>query len=176
MRARIATVLGVVLACGLWVGAAQAADTAGPSPKTLALAKRYIELSHLPDTMAGMLKSLIPAMLDQMSKGNPKATPEIKAAISGAVLEASPAMVQKLIDRAIPIYAETYSDEELEAIIAFVGSPAGQAMIAKAPLVTAKLTPAMIDIMPAFQADVLVRMCAKIDCTGMRPAAKPSAS
>lgn len=159
-------------------GAAWAETSQAPKldPERLELAKRYVEASHVRDTFAAMLKSLMPAMLDQIARSNPKAPPELNAALSESMQELAPEMMDKLLDRAIPIYAETYTKDELQAIVTFVSSPAGQSMIAKSPQVTARLAPAMGELMPQLQADLIMRVCVKIDCTGARKAIKPSAS
>lgn len=55
----------------------------------------------------------------------------------------------------ITLYSETYTDEELDGILAFYRTPAGQALIAKSPQVLAKtmdlVQKQMLDVQPKIQ-------------------------
>jgi hypothetical protein len=159
-------------------GAGPSAPAAAkPSAKSLELAQRMVAAVHMEATFSKMLESMLPVMSEQVARSNPGLTAEQRRAIQEATLEASPAMMRSLIARAIPIYAEVYTEDELTSIVAFYEAPAGQAMVAKIPQVSAKLAPSLRDVMPEFQAEMMVRLCAKIDCSGIkRSSSSPRAS
>ena len=62
---------------------------------------------------------------------------------------------EKMRPLIVAIYSETYTDEELDGILAFYRTPAGQALIAKSPQLLAKtmdlVQKQMLDIQPKIQ-------------------------
>jgi hypothetical protein len=79
--------------------------------------------------------------------GNPNLTPQQKAeqlkkvdeAVEHAVeqshaLFSDPTLVDDMIAEMVPLYAETYTLDELRQLIAFYSSPLGQKMLAKMPM------------------------------------------
>jgi hypothetical protein len=114
--------------------------------------------------MSGMLKNMVPAMIEQARKANPALSQAQADAVTAAVTESTQAMMSKMMDRMIPLYASTFTEKELQDLVAFYEGPTGQAMLAKMPLLMSKMTPMMVELMPEMQADVRQRLCAKIDC------------
>jgi hypothetical protein len=78
-------------------------------------------------------------------------------------------MMGKVMERMIPLYASTFTEQELQDAVAFYKTSSGQAMLKKMPVLMAKMGPVMADLTPQMAADVHRRVCAKIDCTA-RPA------
>jgi hypothetical protein len=62
---------------------------------------------------------------------------------------------EKMKPLIITIYSETYTDEELDGILAFYRTPAGQALVAKSPQLMAKtmdlVQQQMLDVQPKIQ-------------------------
>jgi hypothetical protein len=82
-------------------------------------------------------------------------------------------MMAKLVDRIIPLYASTFTEKELQDLVAFYDGPTGQAMLTKMPTLMSKMGPMMSELMPEMMADVHQRICAKTDCSKL---ASPPAS
>ncbi|HEY2357043.1 MAG TPA: DUF2059 domain-containing protein [Phenylobacterium sp.] len=167
---------GLTAAVAVLAGSpAVCADTQAPataaSAHNLELAKRLFTGMHMDQLMAGMMKNMIPVMIEQARKSNPALSQAQAEAVSAAVTESSQVMMSKLTDRMIPIYAATFSEKELQDLVTFYEGPTGQAMLAKMPVLMSKMTPMMAELMPEMQADVRQRLCAKIDCKNSAPAA-----
>ncbi|HZZ31660.1 MAG TPA: DUF2059 domain-containing protein [Phenylobacterium sp.] len=139
-----------------------------PSAHSLELAKRLFAEMNMSQLASAMMKSVEPAMLAQARKSNPALTDEQAKAVSEAVSEASNDMMSKLMERMIPLYASTFSEKELQDVVAFYDGPSGRAMLQKMPVLMASMGPIMAELMPQMTADVMRRVCAKTDCSKMR--------
>lgn len=106
------------------------------------------------DGMAAQMKQ----MATQMSPLPADATPDQRAAaeaLQGKIMDLSMNSAKAMITKMDQIYAEVYSESELNAIKAFFTSAAGQSMLAKQPQIMAKTMPLMQemqrDLMPKMQ-------------------------
>ena len=158
------------------VGPVQAAPAAPPSENARACAVRYNTAMHMDDTMAGMMRGLMPVMIDQMEAGSGKAlSASDKAAMVEAMAESASIMGPKLQDALIRAMVETFSEQEICAMAAFYESSEGQGVVAKMPAYSQATSSAVRDFMPAFQADMLVRICQRMGCDAAKmPTATPS--
>jgi hypothetical protein len=149
------------------------ADAATPNPRSLELAHKLFTEMHMDQMMINMMHQMAPAMIAQQRKVNPNLTDQEAKAISEAATESASNLMQKVIDRSIPLYAATFTEKELQDLVNFYDSPSGQAMLAKMPALTAKMGPIMTDLMPEMTADMTQRICSKIDCTRHAAPAAP---
>ena len=79
------------------------------------------------------------------------ATPEQKAAaekVSQKIIENTKIISEKMRPLFVQIYSEVYSDDEIDAMLAFYESATGRAMVAKQPLIMSKV---MTALMPEIQ-------------------------
>lgn len=159
--------IGVIL-----VASSAAAADAAPSAHNVELARRLFTSMHMDQLMAGMMKNMMPAMVQQIRKTNPAISDAQAQAITEASTESTQAMMSKMMDRMIPLYASTFTEKELQDVVTFYEGPSGQAMLAKMPTLMSKMGPLMIELMPEMQADLRRRMCAKMDCS--KSAAPPA--
>jgi hypothetical protein len=139
--------------------------TSGATPEKIALVKRYFADMHINQMIGGMLHQMMPAMLAQVRKTHPEITDAQMQGLTDAVTDSMNEYMPKMIDAMIPVYADTFSTEELTKLDEFYESPVGQSILAKMPVAMQKATPVMMQLMPDMQADIVRRMCAKIDCT-----------
>lgn len=165
----------VVQSFGL-VGAVQAAPVAPVPEKARACAVRYNAAMHMDDTMAGLMRGLMPVMLDQIQQGSGKPlSPADKANMVDAMAESASIMGPKLQDALIPAMLETFSEQEICALAAFYESPEGQGVVARMPAYSQATSSAVRDFMPAFQADMIARICQRMGCDATKmPTAQPS--
>lgn len=145
------------------VALAQAAPSTAPD-KARACAVRYNKAMHMDDTMAGMMRGLMPAMIDQMEGGGETLSAADKASMVEAMAESASIMGPKLQDALIPAMLETFSEQEICALAAFYESPEGQGVVARMPAYSQASSSAVRDFMPAFQADMMVRICKRMGC------------
>ena len=128
----------VLLLVAFATGAAAQQD-----PAKLALAREVIAAMHADrmfDAMAGQMKQ----MYARMVPVSPTATPEqqqkaeeLQAKIMDVTMTAAKGLVAKMDQ----VYAEVYSEAELNAMKAFFSSPEGQSMLAKQPQIMARVMP-----------------------------------
>ena len=107
------------------------------------------------------------AMMDQIftqiramtaSQLPPGTTPEQRAKseeVTAKVMELAKASIDKIRPQLVTSYAETYSDQEIDGILAFYESPVGRAMLQKTPALMTKMMgliqAQMADMMPEIQ-------------------------
>lgn len=148
---------------------AQAATVVAPSPEKVALVKRYFAAIHFDEMMSGMVNQMTPAMMAQMRQNQPNMTDAEFKAATEAVTESTNDFLKKVTEASIPVYADIFTVEELTKMDEFYETPVGQSIMAKVPEASQKLMPVVMALMPDFQADVVKRMCSKIDCSAKKP-------
>lgn len=152
-------ILSVVALClGLLVAAPAVAQDSDAA-RRLQLAEQYVELS-LGDNIAKLVAGIIEEEL--------AAAPDMTDRERQWMRTNMPPMILEAIDRMAadmaPIYAETFTVEELEALVAFYGTPLGQSVATKEFQLGARvdelLGGAMIQFFETFEA----KYCAEFDC------------
>jgi uncharacterized protein len=138
MRRKLLLFTGIILFSGV---SAVRADEAARAAK----AEEYLRVSHteqmLSQSMSTMLTQTKSGMLQQMfgvtlTPEQTKASEELQDKL--AVILTNALSWEKLKPLYIKVYADAFTEEELDGIIAFYKSPAGQAMIAKTPALMTK--------------------------------------
>jgi hypothetical protein len=150
----------LVIGAGLMATQALAQE---PSPKAIALAKRYVALAEarkiLEDegpTVAQYMISKVPAP----AGGDAKAT-EVKQAMLDAATEAVHAKVPEFLDKTALIYARIFTEKELSDIVAFYDSPAGKAFVAKTGDAAGPMATLIQSLGDDIQRDTRQKFCAK---------------
>jgi len=165
LNARSRAVAFALLATLVTATPAVSADAPAPNAHSLELAKHLFAEMHMDRLMSGMMTNMTPMMVAQARKANPSLTDAQADIIAQAVSESSQAMMAKLVDRIIPLYATTFTEKELQDLVTFYDGPTGQAMLTKMPTLMSKMAPMMSDLMPEMMADVHQRICSKTDCS-----------
>jgi hypothetical protein len=151
---RTLPLLASIFFCAVW---AVRADEASKTAKV----EEFIKVSHaeqmLSQTISMALNQTKSGVLQQMM--GVEQTPERRKSMDeiqdklGAILSNALSW-EKLKPIFVKVYADAYTEQELDGIIGFYKSPAGQAMIAKTPAIMAKsnqliqqqMEPAMAEI------------------------------
>jgi len=105
--------------------------------------ERILALTNSTATIDQMFDQIKAAMTAQASSG---ATPEQRAKVQetmGKMMDLSRSLVEKVRPQLVQIYADNYSDQEIDGLLAFYQSPAGRAMVQKTPALTVKIMGAM---------------------------------
>jgi uncharacterized protein len=126
------------LAFALWSNGAALAGDAPPSDESL---RELSKLAHTEETMSGMkpqLDAIITSSMKEVSQGK-EITPE-RQAIMDRMREKLVAAYNETFSfeplhlLLIRVYQATYTEDDVNGLIAFYKTPAGQALVNKSPL------------------------------------------
>ena len=120
-----------LLALSLALGATAPAVSQEIPPEQLALARKYVDLTN----KAQIYEAIAAMTASQTSKLLSQASPEIATQIDeqiGKSLEARKGKSDELFNQIARIYAVTYTQEELQQIVAFYETPTGQKLASNA--------------------------------------------
>ena len=119
--------------------------------------ERLLVLTNVDRTLDQVFEQMKSMAASQVAPG---ATPEQSAKaheLQGKIMDLMKARMSwdQLRPQYVKVYDETYSDEEIDGILAFYQSPAGRAMLEKMPVLMSKLMAIaqsqMRDIMPEIE-------------------------
>jgi hypothetical protein len=139
--------------------------------RAIKLARQLIIASGLEANVDGQLN-----MFSQQIKGRlagPLSTSGDGAALDQAAQaldEAARSAVPAYLDRLSQVYAQTYSEAELNAILTFMRSPAGKAWTAHQADLPRQVSQIWTQLWLSVSDDARRRLCQRIDC-GAQPAA-----
>ena len=172
LKLRRAAAVFAVSAAMILATPAICADAA-PNPHSLELAKKLFADMHMDTMMTSALSQMTPALVAQMRQSNPNLSEAEARIITDVVTASTSDMIHKVMDRAAPLYAETFTEKELQDLTDFYNTPSGQAMLAKMPVLMSKMTPIVTELMPEMTADIRTRLCAKVACPKTNTPPKP---
>ena len=124
------TVAAAVFAISLAFGAALPAQSQEISPEQLALARKYVDLSDKAQIYEATMVMTAQQTSKLLTQSNPEIAKQINEAI-GKALEARRGKKDDLFNQIARIYAVSFSTEELQQIIAFYETPAGQKLLSE---------------------------------------------
>lgn len=128
-------------------------------PAKLALAERVFKALRVEESFHSRMDGMKQVMLKSMPTGG-VLTDADKQLMTAAVARAGNAIWPEYRARAVAIYADTFTEEELAAIAAFYESPTGRNFIDKSRVeLTPKLTGAMTDLTPKMMAEMGQEYC-----------------
>lgn len=168
MRAAVAAVALIAATAPPIAHAEPAASASEPSARSLELARRLMKAMQVEAQVDTALQHMLPLQTD---------SPEFRSLPAGArdmILDTirevmRDSLTPKLVGRMTPEYAKAFSESELETAVTFYESPAGQSMLAKTPQLMGASAAAVRDLLPEAQAEVMRRICEKVDCKGEKP-------
>ena len=141
-----------------------------PSPRALALTKRYVAALHVDETMKPMMKSMMGPMMDEQARAYPNLTDEQRKAVRETVEEfVGGDMMDDILERMTPAYATIFTEDELQALVDFYESPTGQSIIGKMPQMGPVAARVMVELMPEIRTKITRRICEKLSCDGAKP-------
>lgn len=133
-----------------------------PSARQLALSRRYIELMQT-DQLAVMIRSGI----EMVANADPDAADmpsEDREFLLDLATELTTDLMPQMFDRMAPVFARTFSEDELLALIAFYDSDMGRSIMAKTYTSMPEASAAMMEVMPQLYEKMAARMCARYGC------------
>lgn len=144
------------------VAAAPAGEAPAASPHMLALSRRYIELMQA-DQMTGMLRQMMAAQMqaDDHLRG---ASQEDRDFLTEVTTQMVDEMVTSMLDELAPVYARTFTEAELQALIDFYGSEQGRTILTKTYAAGADAQEAMMAVLPPIMEKMGARICEHYGC------------
>lgn len=151
---------GLMLAVAM-LAATPALAQSNEASKRLALSHRFIELLQAEQmgTMLGqMVVQMSPSVSDEMSEAE---ADEFQAMMG----EIAADMMPRLFDAMAPVYAEIFTLEELEGLVAFYESDIGQSLLRKNYESAPQIMAAINGVMPQLMLEMGDKMCDHYECT-----------
>jgi hypothetical protein len=115
---------------------------AADAPPTEASIKQFLEVSHarqLVDSMMGQMDGVMKNVIAQLTQGqqlSPKMQKEIEQFQTDAMAETKTVLDwNKLEPMYVRIYQKSFTQQEVDGMVAFYKTPTGQAVLKKMPLV-----------------------------------------
>lgn len=139
-------VLGVILLC---LASPVRADDASKSAKAEAL----LDLAQS-EQMMKMMEPMMKGILSRMDK---EMSPEQRAKVGQMqtkIMELVADRLAKAKPGLVKVYIDTYTEQELDGILAFYKSPAGKAFLQKMPEVMQRSIPVMMQMMSDVQPEI----------------------
>ena len=153
MKTSFAVIASAVLFACAPAFAQSAAPVPSADPQVVAATKQMLDSMNLHDTLAATMQQLeqqIPAQMRASAtaaiNGNPKLDAKQKAAAlakldeevpkASATMHAllsDPTLIDDMIAQMVPMYAETYTLDEIRQLTAFYNSPVGKKTLAVTP-------------------------------------------
>lgn len=146
-------------------GAAQAVEQAAtsPSPRRMALARQYLNLL-MTDPFEGVVHEMLGAEFE--NDREMQALPdEDRRFILSLTAELTADMVPQMITEMVPVYAATFTEEELDALVAFYDTPMGRSIADKSIEVMPEADRAIMSVAPQLLEKMAARMCRHYGCT-----------
>jgi len=164
-------------AAALVLTAAAAAEPASPPPTPAALehARHVIEEMHAEKLYDQMISAIETSVLSSTAKDGPADKQQYAQVFERAYLEQVRAMMPRLTDEMVVIYATDFTEQELTDIDRFYASPTGQSMLAKMPRIGEQLIPFLMGQLPTALGRAFDQTCEQVTCTTAQRAAMAKA-
>lgn len=166
MRLMIACMAGALAGAALMgapVRAQDAPQAAAPSARQLELSRRYIDL-----TMSDQFETSIRQLIVAQAAMNPAASDipdEDRRFVTELTAELIADMIPRMLDEMVPVYARTFSEPELVALIAFYDTEMGRSIIDKSMSSMPEAMQAAMTVMPQMMEKMATRMCQHYGCS-----------
>ena len=168
----------LTLGAALTATAAEAQEPSShePTPRAVALAKRYLaaaEASKILENEGPVVAQYMISKVPAPAGGEAKAT-EVKHAMLDAATAAVQAKVPEFLDKTAVIYARVFTEKQLQDIVAFYDSASGKAFVAKTGDAAGPMADLIHTLGDDIQRDTRKRFCAKEpdSCKPTAPAAQ----
>jgi len=167
MRLMIVCLAAVLAAASLPAApvAAQSAEQgpATPSPVRMELARQYLNLL-MTDQFEGVVRQMLGTEFENDSEM--QALPEAdRRMILELTAELTTDMVPQMITEMVPVYAATFTEEELAALVGFYDTPLGRSIADKSIEVMPEADRAVMSVVPRMLEKMATRMCQHYGCS-----------
>jgi hypothetical protein len=151
-RNAISLVVAAVLALTASASAAQPSSIGPVTPARLALAQRVVDTGKLARGMSLVVDAMLGPFIQQIRSGDGA------DALKSYVVD----LMAKMLPKIAEIYAENFSEQQLNDILAFYASPTGQALLDKQPALAREAQLAVAPLVPPMQRDMIDKLFAHV--------------
>ncbi len=137
------------------------------APETLALARKYVDLSDKQFIYEAILVKTAAATSKLLSQSNPDITDKIDAAIV-KILDQYKGKKDDLFNQFARVYATTFTQDELQQIVNFYSSPAGQKLASSAQAVNLSIRDVMSVYTYNFGTEFVTKVRAELKAEGYK--------
>jgi hypothetical protein len=141
------------------------AQTVAPTAHQLELSQALIDASGAKTNYDKMIDGMMRQIFAQAAQGQTTKSQQNLASLEQAEEKIMAKIKPQIFEVVRNAYATTYTEGEMEAILAFDKTPAGQAMIAKAPALTQNMMGGVIALMPTVKSEMVDAVCDSLHCT-----------
>ena len=141
----VSLIIGVML----WCPSLVRADEASKSIK----AEELLQLTQ-GDQMVKMMEPMMNGMAAQMGNDIPAEQRAKVAEMQGKMMALVAVSFSKAKPALVKVYTDTYTEEEIDGILAFYKSPVGKAFLQKMPEVMQRSMPVMMKMMGDLQPEI----------------------
>lgn len=136
---------------------------AAPSARKIELTRQYIGLM-LTDQFEDAIRQMI--MDEAASDSSFRDLPEAdRRFVIDLTAELTTQMVPQMIEEMVPVYAAAFTEEELEALVAFYGTEMGRSIAHKNVQVMPEASRAVMKVVPQMMNKMAARLCQHYGCT-----------
>ena len=137
--------------------APQAATSA--SARQLDLARRYIDLM-----MSDQLEVVIREMVGDEAGRDTTLPEEDRQFLVDLTTELTTDLIPQMVNELVPVYADAFTEAELEALVAFYDTEMGRSISAKSVQLLPEENRAMLSVVPPMLDKMAARMCQHYGC------------
>lgn len=123
------------------------------------LVRRYFVVIQFEKLMSVTMESMMDAMLAGTNIPDDKYD-----LVRDSVLEAYEVVLPEMIEANVAMYAEAFTREELEGLVAFYESPVGQSLMVKSVILSRNSGEVLARFQPIMEAETMRRLCSRITC------------
>lgn len=133
------------------------------------LARQYFELIKINEQLDIMMKSMGPLMGSSLTTqlGLKDGSPEVRAVgemMAQVTAEVLADIMPDYMDDMALIAANTFTRQELQALVDFYGTPTGKAITDKSPRMAGPAAEVMQKYMPRMQEKMMSSLCTRLGC------------
>jgi hypothetical protein len=137
--------------------------TAAPSTRRSELARQYLNLI-MTDQFEGVVRQMLGTEFE--NDAEMQALPEEdRRMILNLLAELTTDMVPQMISEMVPVYAATFTEEELTALVGFYDTPLGRSIADKSIAVMPEADRAIMSVVPQMLEKMATRMCQHYGCS-----------
>ena len=129
-----------------------------------ALARQVVELVDPGEAVEAVLMALPELIAEQSADLSPAERAEFKAVMTTTFDEIMPGLMDQILEAMVPLYAETFTVAELEAMLVFYATPEGRSIMKKSVTLGADAQRITRDLLPGFLEDMAVSVCRQMGC------------
>ena len=163
------TASALLLVASLFVSSALA-QTVAPTPRALELSRRYIAAVKM-DSVMDMNAAVMAQQIARARSVGGVADPDTQA-LDLAMAESLQALKPLILDRGAVILAAKFTEPELESLVTFFESPIGRSVTTKSAQLGPEMSALMAELIPALNADLSRRVCARRPASAVCDTAK----